>query len=66
MFMSGDTYLFGTNINENVLTAARVSLILVCVYIIYKMHFRIRLSGNKAKTMAYLTTAILFISVGIR
>ena len=65
MFMSGDTYLFGTNINENVLTAARVSLILVCVYIIYKMHFRIRLSGNKAKTMAYLTTAILFISVGI-
>ena len=64
-FISGDTYLCGTNSNEMLLTVARASNILIIICILYWMRFRLRLSNNKPKIYAYIVMVTAFVGISI-
>lgn len=64
-FISGDTYLCGTNSNETFLTIARASNILIIVYILYCLRFRVRISNNKSKFYAYAVMIIVFVGISM-
>ena len=64
-FISGDTYLCGTNSNETFLTIARASNILIIICVLYWMRFRLRITNNKSKIYAYVVMLIAFVGISI-
>ncbi len=64
-FISGDTYLCGTNSNEVILTLARAANVLIIIYVLYLMRFRLQFSNNKCKVYAYVVMVILFFGISM-
>lgn len=58
MFISGDTYICGTNSNEIILTVSRSLVIFICILLLFRMHFRLKYSLNKQKIYSYIVIVV--------
>ncbi|MCH1940969.1 hypothetical protein [Holdemania massiliensis] len=65
MFFSNDTYLFGTNSNAMVVTFSRYMLIAMCMLLLLKMNFKINLTAQKGKIIAYAFIVAAYIVIAI-
>lgn len=65
IFFSGDTYLFGTNSNDTVLTIARYLLIVFCLFILFRMNFKLKITKNRSKVIAFIVMVIAFSLIAI-
>ena len=62
MFFSGDTYLFGTNSSDGMVTLSRYLLIPVCVFLFMRWALkRDKREGNNRKLASYLIIIIAFV-----
>ena len=60
MFISEDTYIFGTNSNASFVSASRYLPIGIVIFLLFKIRFKFNISANKRKIKAYIVMVISF------
>lgn len=65
IFFSGDTYLFGTNSNDLILTVARYSYIVICILILLRMRLRLNITNNRNIVTAFVTIVTAFVLIAV-
>lgn len=65
MFISNDTYLFGTNSDELMVSVSRYMLIVICAILLFKLNFKINIQRNRIKIFSFFFITGIYIFIAI-